>query len=250
MKKKYCLISLATVLISLGTLIGCGDKTTPTDENTTTSSTENKEATNTESSNKENNTESKDTLNKENSEDKANTANNDKDSNSAESDKDSTSSKSDKDSKTIESSNESKNTKSNDNKGTDSKKEKSALPKTKSEYLSKMQDVDNESSKLDKEYKTDEGMTQAGMNIISGKQAKLYDDELNRIYKFLKQNLSDEKFKELEKSEVEWINQKEKRVESINKEFDGGSMLPLQVNSAVSEESKNRCYYLINNYME
>lgn len=250
MKKKYCLISLATVLISLGTLIGCGDKTTPTDENTTTSSTENKEATNTESSNKENNTESKDSLNKENSEDKANIANNDKDSNSAKSDKDSTSSKSDKDSKTIESSNESKNTKSNENKGTDSKKEKSALPKTKSEYFSKMQEVDNKADEIGEKCNNNPNVTQAEMNSVSYEQSKLYDDELNKIYKFLKQNLSAEKFKELEKSEVEWINQKEKRVESIKKEFEGGSMLPLQVNSAVAEESKNRCYYLINNYME
>lgn len=248
MKKKYCLISLATVLISLGTLVGCGDKTTPTDESTTTSSTENKEATNTESNNKEdnsaskeNNTESKDSLNKENTGDKANTDNNDKDSNS---------SKSEKDSKTTENSNPSKNSKSNENKGIDSKKEKSALPKTKSEYLSKMKEVDNESSKLDEEYKTDEGMTQAGMNIISGKQAKLYDDELNRIYKFLQKNLSAEKFKELEKSEVEWINQKESKLDKIKKEFEGGSILPLQVNSAVAKESKDRCYYLINNYME
>lgn len=241
MKKKYCLISLATVLISLGTLIGCGDKTTPTDENTTTSGTENKEATNTESSNKENNTESKDSLNKENSGDKANTANNDKDSNSA---------KSDKDSKTIESSNESKNTKSNENKGTDSKKEKSVLPKTKSEYFSKMQEVDNKADEIGEKCNNNPNVTQAEMNSVSYEQSKLYDDELNKIYKFLKQNLSDEKFKELEKSEVEWINQKEKRVESIKKEFEGGSMLPLQVNSAVAEESKNRCYYLINNYME
>ncbi|MDZ5253792.1 lysozyme inhibitor LprI family protein [Clostridium sp. LIBA-8841] len=248
MKKKYCLISLATVLISLGTLIGCGDKTTPTDESTTTSSTENKEATNAESNNKEdnsaskeNNIENKDSLNKENSEDKANTANNDKDSNS---------SKSDKDSKATENSNESKNTKSNENKGTDSKKEKSALPKTKSEYFSKMQEVDNKADEIGEKCNNNPNVTQAEMNSVSYEQSKLYDDELNKIYKFLKQNLSTEKFKELEKSEVEWINQKEKRVESIKKEFEGGSMLPLQVNSAVAEESKNRCYYLINNYME
>lgn len=241
MKKKYCLISLAVVLISLGTLVGCGDKITTPDESTITNSTESKEAANTENSNKEdnsaskeNNTGNKDSLNKENTEDKSNTANNDKDN------------------KTTGSSNSSKNSKSNENKGNDSKKEKveSGLPKTKSEYLSKMQEVDNESSKLDEEYKTDEGMSQAGMNAISGKQAKLYDDELNRIYKFLQQNLSAEKFKELEKSEVEWINQKESKLDSIKKEFEGGSILPLQVNSAVAKESRDRCYYLINNYME
>ena len=112
-----------------------------------------------------------------------------------------------------------------------------------------MKNIDSESKKLDKEYKTDEGSTQGGMNIISGKQAKLYDDELNQIYDYLKQNLSKEKAKELEKSEMAWIKEKESNIAEIKKQYNGGSVLPLMVNSEVAKESKERCYYLIDNYM-
>ncbi len=123
------------------------------------------------------------------------------------------------------------------------------MSKAKSEYLQRMKNIDSESKKLDKEYKTDEGSTQGGMNIISGKQAKLYDDELNQIYDYLKQNLSKEKAKELEKSEMAWIKEKESNIAEIKKQYNGGSVLPLMVNSEVAKESKERCYYLIDNYM-
>ena len=113
-----------------------------------------------------------------------------------------------------------------------------------------MKKIDNESEKLDKEYETDEGSTQGGMNIISGKQAKLYDDELNQIYDYLKQNLSKEKAKELEKSEMAWIKEKESNIAEIKKQYEGGSVTPLMVNSEVAKESKERCYYLIDNYMK
>ena len=113
-----------------------------------------------------------------------------------------------------------------------------------------MKKIDSESKKLDKEYDSDRGSTQAGMNGISGEQAKLYDDELNQIYDYLKQNLSKEKSKELEKSEMAWIKEKESNIAEIKKQYEGGSVTPLMVNSEVAKESKERCYYLIDNYMK
>lgn len=113
-----------------------------------------------------------------------------------------------------------------------------------------MKNVDNQSKKLDKEYESDKGSTQLGMNIISGEQAKLYDGELNQIYGYLKENLDKEKFKELEKNEMAWIKKKEGKIAEIRKQYEGGSITPLMVNSEVAKESKERCYYLINNYMK
>ena len=121
--------------------------------------------------------------------------------------------------------------------------------KVKSQYIQRMKKIDSESKKLDKEYDSDRGSTQSGMNGISGEQAKLYDDELNEIYDYLKQNLSKEKAKELEKSEMAWIKEKENKISEIKKQYNGGSVLPLMVNSEVAKESKERCYYLIDNYM-
>ena len=113
-----------------------------------------------------------------------------------------------------------------------------------------MKKIDSESEKLDKEYDSNRGSTQAGMNGISGEQAKLYDNELNEIYDYLKQNLSKEKAKELEKSEMAWIKEKESNIAEIRKQYEGGSITPLMVNSEVAKESKERCYYLIDNYMK
>ena len=113
-----------------------------------------------------------------------------------------------------------------------------------------MKKIDIESEKLDKEYDSNRGSTQAGMNGISGEQAKLYDNELNQIYDYLKQNLSKEKAKELEKSEMAWIKEKESNIAEIRKQYEGGSITPLMVNSEVAKESKERCYYLIDNYMK
>lgn len=124
------------------------------------------------------------------------------------------------------------------------------MAKAKSEYLQKMKKIDSESEKLDKEYDSNRGSTQAGMNGISGEQAKLYDNELNEIYDYLKQNLSKEKSKELEKSEMAWIKEKESNIAEIKKQYEGGSVTPLMVNSEVAKESKERCYYLIDNYMK
>ncbi|MDU4473282.1 MAG: lysozyme inhibitor LprI family protein, partial [Clostridium perfringens] len=129
-------------------------------------------------------------------------------------------------------------------------KDESSLAKAKSEYLQKMKKIDSESKNLDKEYDSDRGSTQAGMNGISGEQAKLYDNELNEIYDYLKQNLSKEKAKELETSEMAWIKEKESNIAEIKKQYEGGSVTPLMVNSEVAKESKERCYYLIDNYMK
>ena len=129
-------------------------------------------------------------------------------------------------------------------------KDESSLAKAKSEYLKKMKKIDSESEKLDKEYDSDRGSTQAGMNGISGEQAKLYDNELNQIYDYLKQNLSKEKSKELEKSEMAWIKEKESNIAEIKKQYEGGSVTPLMVNSEVAKESKERCYSFIDNYMK
>lgn len=260
MKKRNYLISLLAVVLSLGVLVGCGDKTNTSNEGASVNSSENSEAASSKDSAdvakdkgeadkaqaKEDDSKVKEARNKDDSEKKEENSNNDSTTKEKETSKvDNSNSK--------ESKGASNSSKNDESKSTSSKKEntkaESSLSKAKSEYLQKMKKIDNESEKLDKEYETDKGSTQGGMNIISGKQAKLYDDELNQIYDYLKQNLSKEKAKELEKSEMAWIKEKESNIAEIKKQYEGGSVTPLMVNSEVAKESKERCYYLIDNYM-
>ena len=253
MKKRNYLISLLAVVLSLGVLVGCGDKTNTSNEGASVNSSENSEATSSKDSAdvandkgeadksqaKEDDSKAKEATNKDESEKK-------EDNSTKETAKVDNSNK--KESKG--SSNSSKKEEGKSASKKENSKDESSLEKAKSEYLQKMKKIDNESEKLDKEYETDEGSTQGGMNIISGKQAKLYDDELNEIYDYLKQNLSKEKSKELEKSEMAWIKEKESNIAEIKKQYEGGSVTPLMVNSEVAKESKERCYYLIDNYMK
>ena len=253
MKKRNYLISLLAVVLSLGVLVGCGDKTNTSNEGASVNSSENSEATSSKDSAdvandkgeadksqaKEDDSKAKEATNKDESEKK-------EDNSTKETAKVDNSNK--KESKG--SSNSSKKEESKSASKKENSKDESSLAKAKSEYLQKMKKIDSESEKLDKEYDSNRGSTQAGMNGISGEQAKLYDDELNEIYDYLKQNLSKEKAKELEKSEMAWIKEKESNIAEIRKQYEGGSITPLMVNSEVAKESKERCYYLIDNYMK
>ncbi|WP_338854144.1 lysozyme inhibitor LprI family protein [Clostridium perfringens] len=260
MKKRNYLISLLAVVLSLGVLVGCGDKTNTSNEGASVNSSENSDSVSSKDSAdvakdkgeadkaqaKEYDSKVKEARNKDDSEKKEENSNNDSTTKEKETSKvDNSNSK--------ESKGASNSSKNDESKSTSSKKEntkaESSLSKAKSEYLQKMKKIDSESKKLDKEYDSDRGSTQAGMNGISGEQAKLYDDELNQIYDYLKQNLSKEKAKELEKSEMAWIKEKESNIAEIKKQYEGGSVTPLMVNSEVAKESKERCYYLIDNYM-
>ena len=257
MKKRNYLISLLAVVLSLGVLVGCGDKTSSSNEGASVNSSENSESSGAKDSSdvakdtgegdkaqaKEDDSKDKEATNKAESEKKE--ENNKTDSSSKEKDTAKVDNSNKKESKETSDSSKKEESKST-SKNESSKAEGS---KVKSEYLKRMKKIDSESKKLDKEYDSDRGSTQAGMNGISGEQAKLYDDELNEIYDYLKQNLSKEKAKELEKSEMAWIKEKENKIAEIKKQYNGGSVLPLMVNSEVAKESKERCYYLIDNYM-
>ena len=253
MKKRNYLISLLAVVLSLGVLAGCGDKTSSSNEGASVNS---ESASAKDSSDvakdkgegdkaqaKEDDSKDKEVTNKAEGEKKE--ENSKADSTTKEKDTAKVDNSNKKESK--EASDSSKKEESNSTSKNESSKAEGS--KVKSQYIQRMKKIDSESKKLDKEYDSDRGSTQAGMNGISGEQAKLYDDELNEIYDYLKQNLSKEKAKELEKSEMAWIKEKESNIAEIKKQYEGGSVLPLMVNSEVAKESKERCYYLIDNYM-
>lgn len=252
MKKRNYLISLLAVVLSLGVLVGCGDKANSSNEGASENSSENSETASSKDSadvakdkGEVDKAQAKEATNKDENEKKEENSNNDSTTKEKETSKvDNSNSKESKGASNSSKKEEGKSASKKEN-----SKDESSLVKAKSEYLKKMKKIDSESKKLDKEYDSDRGSTQAGMNGISGEQAKLYDDELNEIYDYLKQNLSKEKAKELEKSEMAWIKEKESNIAEIKKQYEGGSVTPLMVNSEVAKESKERCYYLIDNYM-
>ena len=89
-----------------------------------------------------------------------------------------------------------------------------------------------------------EAMTQADMNEKSQELYKLWDDALNYVWGELKTNLSEDKFQELLDEQRAWITEKENGIEEAGKEFEGGSMYSLAVNSEAARITEKRVYEL------
>lgn len=89
--------------------------------------------------------------------------------------------------------------------------------------------------------------SQLEINKESGKVYTMWDELLNEIYTYLKQNLGSAEFKALEKEEIEWIKEKEAAIDVISKEWgDSGTGASMMRSRTGIEYTQARCYELIN----
>lgn len=116
---------------------------------------------------------------------------------------------------------------------------------TKQYYLQKLDGIEAGMSDLDS-YRAG---SNADMKKAAGIEYKRWDDALNEIYSVLKGQLSAGEMSSLEKDELNWIKYKESDAKKCADEFKGGSAEPLIYTSRLAELTKERCYYLVNNYM-
>ena len=86
---------------------------------------------------------------------------------------------------------------------------------------------------------------QQTMNVESKKIYDEWDRMLNEIYKYLKESMSQSEFAALQKEQQSWVNEKENAIKAQGKEYEGGSMAPLMMNSVGIQYTKERCKYLI-----
>lgn len=121
------------------------------------------------------------------------------------------------------------------------KKESSA--NNKQLYLNQLANID---SQINSE---PEQETQTGLNMQSYKQFKLWDGELNKIWGALKDTLPKSEMSQLTANEMSWIDMKNQKANEIKKQYEGVSIMPLEVNSELGSLTRKRCYYLVNNYM-
>lgn len=89
---------------------------------------------------------------------------------------------------------------------------------------------------------------QIEMNQDSYKEFKIWDKELNRVYKLLYRGLSTKQKKVLKKKQIRWIKQKEKKAAKEAAQWAGGSGQPLARNSVLITETKKRLRWLIRTY--
>lgn len=94
-----------------------------------------------------------------------------------------------------------------------------------------------------------EELTQGDMNAKSQELYTLWDDALNELWAELKVNLAEEDFAGLEEQQLIWVTEKETNVEETAKDFEGGSMCPLVVNTTaarITEERVHQLYDVLN----
>lgn len=84
---------------------------------------------------------------------------------------------------------------------------------------------------------------QLEMNQDSYKEFKIWDKELNRVYKLLYKGLSAK-----QKKQIRWIKKKEKEAAKEAAQWAGGSGQPLARNMVLITETKKRLRWLIRTY--
>ena len=87
--------------------------------------------------------------------------------------------------------------------------------------------------------------TQTEMNQIAAEQYQLWDDELNAIWKTLKEVLDPEKMEELTAEQREWITYKENEIKAAGDEFENGTMRSAIESSEGMDLTKKRVYELV-----
>lgn len=87
--------------------------------------------------------------------------------------------------------------------------------------------------------------TQMEMNEYSEQLYKLWDDELNRLWKVLKEELSSTEMAKLLEEQRTWIAEKEKAINEIGEISGGGTATTMNKNMTGEDLTRKRVYELL-----
>lgn len=119
----------------------------------------------------------------------------------------------------------------------------------KEKYTGLLNEANEKVNELNKEYNTQAGMSQSGMNIISYKQFEQYKNLYKEINNYLSSNLNDTSLKVYNIDSGTWENYESNKLKAQEKITQGGSITPLMINTLATNDYKARCEYLINTYL-
>ena len=111
------------------------------------------------------------------------------------------------------------------------------------DYESYMATIEEQSDDI-KYALENEVVTQTEMNEKSQELFELWDGALNYLWGELKNVLPEKEFEELRDEQRTWIAQKEEAVEIAGKEFEGGSLYTMVVNTEAATITEKRVYEL------
>lgn len=130
---------------------------------------------------------------------------------------------------------------------TKEKDEDETITLNKQEYLDKMNTLDE---KLKVKLKDKLAGSTIEMREAESEIYIAWDEMLNEVYSEIISTLSEEEKDKLILEEKNWIEERDKKADDAAKEVEGGTMEPLVRTSSLEVSTKERCYELVNNYME
>ncbi|MGG3859301.1 lysozyme inhibitor LprI family protein [Metabacillus fastidiosus] len=117
----------------------------------------------------------------------------------------------------------------------------------KNEYLQKLAKVESSFGDLKPLY--DSGTTYE-LKEAEAEVYKRWDTLLNDIYGELKKQLPASEMNKLRNEQRQWIKNRDKQADESAASFEGGSFAGVQYLSTLGQMTRERCYELVNNYME
>ncbi len=90
-----------------------------------------------------------------------------------------------------------------------------------------------------------EDLNQSEMNLLAKDIYVLWDDEINKVWGYLKDTLDKDAMDKLTYVQKEWIVKKENQVKKAGSEYEGGSMRPMVEFLKGAELTRDRVYELI-----
>ena len=111
-----------------------------------------------------------------------------------------------------------------------------------------IQSIEEQSSAI-RHYLEYDAMTQLDMNMKSQELYQLWDGALNYLWGELQNYLPQDEFTELLEEQRSWIAEKENAISGAGKEYEGGSMYALVVNSEGARITEERVYELLKKFL-
>ncbi|PAE23246.1 lysozyme inhibitor LprI family protein [Bacillus sp. 7894-2] len=114
---------------------------------------------------------------------------------------------------------------------------------SKDEYLKKLNKMEEADRKA--EAKT----TTAEMVEQEEERYRTWDDELNKIYGLLEEQLENNQMNQLREEQRKWIQQRDETAKNSSLKYKGGSMEQLEYVATLASLTRERCYLLVAKYM-
>lgn len=112
------------------------------------------------------------------------------------------------------------------------------------DFIAEVADIEKQYEEMNHRLKN-EDLNQSDMNFLSQEIYILWDNEINKIWKHLKETLDKETMDQLTSEQREWIKFKENEIKKAGSVYEGGSIQPMIEYLKGAELTRDRVYELL-----